>query len=69
MNPLHKDIAFIRLMAGVLFVVISVTMWHFLTLGKCVRYTTQAAAQKDLLKYPRLDGSPKDGLACNSYFK
>jgi uncharacterized membrane-anchored protein len=68
-HPLHKDMAFIKLLAVVGFVIVVVVMWHFLTVGTCLHYTSQTAAQKDLSTYPSLDGHPKDGLACNSYFK
>ncbi len=68
-HPLHKDFTTLRLLAVVLFITISTGMWHLMTRGTCMRYDSQAEAQKALSKYPKLDGHPKDGLACNSYFK
>lgn len=46
----------------------SLIMWEYSTRGTCKHYASQADAQKDILKYPKLDGN-KDGLACNMYFK
>lgn len=67
-NSLRNDTVFLAIISLVFFSIVTLAMWHFLTVGTCKHYKNQSDAQKDLLKYPRLDGN-NDGQACNAYFR